>query len=293
MRILLGLVFCMLSNAALAEMQVVQFVAVSDSGFAHPHDLTLSPDRRYLFVADMNNDAVQVLDPDTLHPLAMFGVGELSRPHDVAFDRQGRLLVADTGNNRVAIYRVDGLDASFSHALEEGLRAPEGVAVAGDGRVYVTNARGDDIVVFQDAKRVLTVGASGSDPGEYRRPHDIGVDARGTVYVADPGNDRVQILDSELGFITSLGGEAPYDFDEPKYFFVDESGRLYVGDQHNDQVKIYNEQRELVGVIGTGERGDAPGQLDRPEGVEVHGNRVWVSDTYNNRIVLYRLEPAS
>ena len=69
-RMLAGLGFCMLSNAALAEMRAVEFVAVSESSFAHPHDLTLSPERRYLFVTDMNNDVVKVVDPDTLHTRA-------------------------------------------------------------------------------------------------------------------------------------------------------------------------------------------------------------------------------
>ncbi len=40
---------------------------------------------------------------------------------------------------------------------------------------------------------------------------------------------------------------------------------------------------------GSGARAaDGDGQLDRPEGVTVRGDHVWVSDTYNNRILLFK-----
>ncbi len=35
-------------------------------------------------------------------------------------------------------------------------------------------------------------------------------------------------------------------------------------------------------------RRNGRGQLDRPEGVTVRGDHVWVSDTYNHRILLFK-----
>ena len=43
------------------------------------------------------------------------------------------------------------------------------------------------------------------------------------------------------------------------------------------------------GVLGEGPSGTEPGALDHPEGAEVAGERLWIADTGNNRIVLYRL----
>ncbi len=117
----------------------------------------------------------------------------------------------------------------------------------------------------------------------------MGVDARGRVYAVDPGNDRIQVLSPALGLLGVLAGP-PYDFDEPKYLAFDERGWLYVADEHNNQVKIFDENRKPLAVIGSGERGKGPDRLNKPEGVEARGGRVWVSDTYNHRIVLYRLQ---
>jgi len=42
-------------------------------------------------------------------------------------------------------------------------------------------------------------------------------------------------------------------------------------------------------TLGSDKSGLGPGQLDRPEGTAIDGADVWFSDTYNNRIVRYRI----
>ena len=168
--------------------------AASDTSFSRPHDLVLSPDAASLYASDAGNDAVQVLDPMTLRTLGTIGPDELDSPHDVVFDARGRLLVADTGN------------------------------------------------------------------------------------------DRIQILAADLNVLRSLGGVG-YDFNEPRYVAFDGQGRLYVADEYNDAVKIFDAQYRLLLTLGTA--GNAP--LNRPEGVAVRGDTLWVSDTHNDRILRYRL----
>ena len=99
------------------------------------------------------------------------------------------------------------------------------------------------------------------------------------------------MLGPKLEFIAALGG-TPYDFDEPKYLAFDGRGWLYVADEDNNQIKIFDENREPLAVIGSGRRGKGADRLNKPEGVEAVGDRVWVSDTYNHRILLYRLKGA-
>jgi len=82
-----------------------EFVASSQSDFAHPHDLVLDPSGKYLLVSDMQNNVIRVLDPQSLKTISKIGEGELAAPHDVSFDSLGRLLVADSGNNRIVIYQ--------------------------------------------------------------------------------------------------------------------------------------------------------------------------------------------
>lgn len=260
-----------------------ELVATSDTTLARPHDLVVSDDGQRLYVSDMENHVIKVLDANTLAILGEIGRGELRSPHDVTFDEWRRLLVADTGNNRIAIYRLDGVRGRYEGELKGGLSSPEGVAVAPDGRVFVTNAGTGAIVVFEGARVAVNRGDLG-----LRRPHDIEIHRNGTVYVADSGNHRIVVLDRDLKPLRELRGPT-YRFDEPKYLAFDDRGWLYVADEDNNQVRIFINETQPMAVIGTGRPGTGPNQLRKPEGVTTRGNRVWISDTYNDRVVLYRL----
>jgi sugar lactone lactonase YvrE len=55
-----------------------------------------------LWVSSLN-DRVQAYAPDGRY---LMGIGGLSRPHGLAFDRAGHLFVADAGAQRIRMYRV-------------------------------------------------------------------------------------------------------------------------------------------------------------------------------------------
>ena len=82
-----------------------------------------------------------------------------------------------------------------------------------------------------------------------------------------------------------------YLFRQPKYLATNERGWLLVADEDNHQIKIFDERYDLIGVIGDQTQGRGPDRLRKPEGVTTRGDIVWVSDTYNNRIVRFRLIP--
>lgn len=289
--VLIAFAIFALTAAPVAAQVSATFEAESDRSFGNPHDLVLSPDGTRLYVADVNNDAVKVLDPQTLETIGILGTSELSRPHDVAFDPKGRLLVADTGNDRIAIYELSGEGARLVDEIT-GLSSPEGVVAAPDGTIYMTNVGRNNVEAWRDGKRIARMGARGAGANEYVRPHDIDIDAAGNLYVSDPGSNRIQMLDDALRMVGEIGGER-YKFNEPKYFTITESGWIIVTDKFNNQVKILNQDHEIVGVIGTGTSGLAPNAFNQPEGAEVRGDTLWVSDTHNGRITRFRLEGIS
>lgn len=276
-------------DAGVAHAQLLRpvLLQISEAEFSRPHDLVLSPDGKFLYVADVGNDAVQVLDPATLKVVGKIGADDLDSPHDVAFDKQGQLLVADTGNDRIAIYRVQGARGQFAGELKGGLDSPEGVAPLPDGRVVVTNAGSHDVVVLFKEQVVSRFGRGGSGPQAYVRPHDLIADPEGRLYVTDPGNNRIHILDRNFRQI-GLIGPPTHSFNEPKYLHMDGKGRLYVSDEYNNVVKIFDRDLHRVAIIPPA-RGGRAIRLNQPEGVTAREGRVWISDTYNNRIVLYEL----
>ena len=276
--------FVFLSVAPVGRAAELRFSleAASAEDFARPHDVVLSPDGSKLYVADNGNHRIAVLDALFLTEIGSFGSGEVREPHDVVFDGEGRLLVADTGNNRIAIYEVSGSGGRLAGQLAGGIRGPEGVDVHSDGRVLATGAQSGNLVVFQEGRII-------KERGGFSAPHDITVAPDGSLWVADSGNNRMVQLDEDLRMVRVLAGGV-YAFSGPRYQDFDSSGRMFVADKYSNQIKIIAPDGALLQVLGTKRAGRGDGLFDRPEGVEIRDNQAWFADTYNNRIVRYRVD---
>jgi 6-phosphogluconolactonase (cycloisomerase 2 family) len=271
--------------AAQPKLEARQLAERAD-GLAQPHDAALSPDGKLLYVTDMRNSRISVLDAMTLEPVGTFGERELSYPHDAEFDKAGRLLVADTGNDRIAIYEVQGARSKLVGELT-GLSGPEGIAVAPDGRVIVTNTRSATLAVFHDARLERTLGVRGARDGEFSNPHDVDAAPDGSIYVVDSGNDRVQVFDAELRHRASFG--AALGLRGPKYLGFD-GDRLWLADEYNHRILLLDRGGRALGVLGTGRRGRSANEFHKPEAVLARAPYVWVIDTYNDRVVLLRVD---
>lgn len=268
--------------ASLKSTQLAEF----GEGLSQPHDGAFSPDGRLLYLTDMANSRMVVLDAMTLRPVGAFGKGELSYPHDAEFDHAGRLLVADTGNDRIAIYEVRAGQGKLVGELK-GLAGPEGVAVAPDGRVLATNTRAGSLAVFRDGRLERTIGSHGGGEGQFSHPHDVDTAADGTTYVVDSGNNRVQVFDAALKPLPGFG--PALKLNRPTYLAID-GERLWLADEYNHRVLLLDRGYQALGMLGTGRQGQGPNAFHKPEAVLARGQHVWVMDTYNDRVVLLRVE---
>jgi len=279
---LAALLFVGLSFAPLAAAAFeVEFVSASPVALDNPHDLKLSPDGRYLFVSDVDNNRVAVLDPATLALIAAFGSDHQSGTHDIDFDAEGRAYVADTRNNRVVIYRMDGPKATLIGQIDERIRGPEGVLAHPNGKLYVSGAWSGNVVAYQDGTIVAELTGLSS-------PHDLERAPDGDIWLADSGNDRMLLLSPDLQIKRQLKG-APYNFDGVRYQDLLPDGTLIAADKNNHQVKVIGTDGTLLLVIGTGRPEKGSGKFTTPEGVEVKGETIWISDSGNDRVVKYKI----
>jgi DNA-binding beta-propeller fold protein YncE len=72
------------------------------------------------------------------------------------------------------------------------------------GNIYVSDGNGNSrIAKFdKDGKFIKSWGSRGSEPGQFNAPYGIVIDAQGLVYVADRGNNRIQVFDADGNFKT-------------------------------------------------------------------------------------------
>jgi tripartite motif-containing protein 71 len=121
------------------------------------------------------------------------GGDALYYPDTAIRDRQGRIYVSDSVNERIAVF---GKDGKFQYDIG-GMSLPRGMAIDGDQKLYVTDAIGQSIGVFDvsgdKAKPLFTFGDFGVGDGQFNYPNDIALDSTGRLYIADRASDRVQV----------------------------------------------------------------------------------------------------
>jgi DNA-binding beta-propeller fold protein YncE len=93
-----------------------------------------------------------------------------------------------------------------SGAQGEQFNRPTDVAWDSDGNIYVADGFGNSRIAKYDrnGKWVKNWGQTGTQPGQFSIVHGIAIDAQNNVYVADRGNRRIQVFDSNGTFKTQF-----------------------------------------------------------------------------------------
>jgi DNA-binding beta-propeller fold protein YncE len=245
--------------------------------FKWPMGLTLQADG-VLYVSDTYNHTLRRISP----------TGEVTTFAGIAG-------VAGSGNGPAAI-------AQF--------RAPVGLAVDGQGTVYVADTGNHTIRKVTAAGVVTTLagqaGRKGSRDGSgeaarFNLPHGIAVAANGLVYVADTGNHTIRCI-TPTGIVTTVAGLAGQKgavdglgaaarFKHPAGLAVDATGSLYITDNGNYTLRYLS----VTGVVTTlagqaGQKGSTDGarasaRFNTLNGVAVDAQgQVYVADFINSTI---------
>jgi hypothetical protein len=126
------------------------------------------------------------------------GPGEFNAPFDVAVSPDGGTIsVSDSGNDRIQQFDPSGnyLDTFGSQGSAVGqFDTPKGLTYDSAGYLYIVDSGNNRIAVALSSSVIGTSGTSGTALGQFQEAINLGVGSRG-IYVADTGNNRVQIFD--------------------------------------------------------------------------------------------------
>ena len=222
---------------------------------------------------DMSGD-IFVSDP-TVGSVFIYGAdltpkGEikgLSRPLGVAIDGQGLLLVGSHGRKNIEVY--DPANGYLLDEFGEGVvQMPNAITVDDLGNIYVTDSVRHVVWVFGPAYQLTGwIGNPGEGPHDLKFPIDAAVQlATQEIFVADQGNNRVQVYDLQgkwLRSITWNGYGCSYwsgTCTVPKFMGlqaldIDSVGQLHVLDRFGGAVitfdSVTGSQVDAYGSFGT------------------------------------------
>src|SRR5262245_14344088 len=115
-----------------------------------------------------------------------------------AADAQSFNLSTPEQNAKLKVQFVGQL---FNDKNREYFVGPFGVSLDSEDRVYIADDLAHRVLVLDKSRKLLEViGEKGNQPGNFAWVDAIVSDRAGNLYVADTGNDRIQIFDRKRRF---------------------------------------------------------------------------------------------
>jgi len=154
-----------------------------------------------------------------------------SYSHAVRIDRDDNIWAIDKGSDMIIRFTPEGrVSMVFGRkkeasdeavpwtrvtppraAIDGQFRQPTDVTWDPQGSIFISDGYINSRVAKYDknGRWVKQWGDRGTKPGEFNTPHSIAADAQGNIYVADRGNRRIQVFDSDGGFLREIRIDVP------------------------------------------------------------------------------------
>ncbi|MBI1878317.1 MAG: hypothetical protein HYR94_08850 [Chloroflexi bacterium] len=223
----------------------------------------------------------------------------LNRPYALAVDSADNVFIAEIEGHRVLKFDTNGnFKAQIGYTGlcrpdTGGICRPTGLAVALDGRVWITEEWPERVSIFTYTVSTFSytdqlgvTWASGSDNAHFHTPEGVAFDSVGRIYVADRRNNRVQIFDNSHAYSTTLGGTCglgDYQLCQPYGLAIGSGNVLYVADTDNKRVQVY---RPVGNSLVFSQSITATG-LGRVTGVAIDANYVYAADRFGSLVWVF------
>lgn len=296
-----------------------------------------------MFIADTNNNRIRRVDARTGVISTYAGNGNsgpfgdgtpatsasLSSPTSITLDAAGNIYFADSGNN--AVRRIDsstgiittvagtlgfsGNDGDGSAATHAHLNDPNGVALDGQGNLYIADTANNVVRIVNLSSGIIdrfagsytqnyTGDGGRANAATLNLPWGVTVAPDGELYIADQYNHCIRKVDLNNVITTVIGnGNQGYQGDggaalsaelnEPATIAIDVANNIYVADAGNNAVRKVNAATGIITtVVGNGQEsfaGDGGpanmASLYGPYSLALDGpGNLYIADLFHNRI---------
>ncbi len=213
---------------------------------------------------------------------------ELVRPMAVAFAEQANIVyVADPGAGCVHRYDLgSGKYRQLRLAGGASLVSPVGLAVASDGRLFVSDSQLAEILVADVDDKVLKPMQLDTP---LQRPTGLAWDASANqLVVVDTAAQVIRRYSASGSLIGEYGrrGEQAGTLNYPTYLWLENNRDLLVSDSLNFRIQRFSFDGSVLSQFG--KPGDATGALSRPKGVAADNfGHIYVVDSLFHAIQVF------
>lgn len=328
---------CVATTVAGATESTASTIALTKGQFSAPAGLALGSGKQagHVYVSDREAHTVSViasggefavLAGSSGNPGKSDGSGTLAllnQPRGLAFQPDGKLLVADSGNTLLRTITLDtqGVQTHVPTEADAFVYLPAALSVHASSTTSYILDTGNHLLKRLRTDGVVEIvagsGVSGTDNGallnaRFNSPAGLAIAASGSIlYVADTDNHVIRAVNLVTGTVSTYAGQmaakgaadgdaaTTASFERPMGLALHASGDLYVADSGNSRIRVVttdfaSKKRVVVTLAGSG-----PGFRDgiaskawfaAPEDIALGGDgMLYVADTGNG--IIRRIAP--
>jgi len=276
--------------------RVITAVYGHEQSLMAPQHLAMDS-RGRLIITDPALPAVHVLDGKKSFRIAAGERRRLHNPNGVAVDANDNIYVVDSDLGLIEVYDPHGNFLRYIGKIDDESIFDYPTAIAIDRKnahIYLLDSPRNVMLILDLHGTILKrVGRRSSDevPVDFFYPSEIAVSAD-EVVVLDSAASRLQVFNLDGRLLRQINTYTSNTPGIPEAAVemglgIDTEGNIYLSNLRDSGVRVFDHDGKVLNSFGN--RGTLVGQFDSPSGVWVEKDGLYIADTRNRRVEVFKI----
>jgi peptidylamidoglycolate lyase len=214
---------------------------------------------------DRTGKMLQAWSEDTLRVRSAHGLRVGPEGNIWCVDVDGHVVIKLSPEGRVLMVLGNRQGNPGNNDARDAFNRPTNVGFLANGDFLVSDGYVNSRVVEfnPQGEYVRHWGVKGTGDGEFNLVHDVAVDSKGRIYVADRSNERIQVFDGSGKFTAKWTGiGSPWGI-----YYSPKDEAIFMCDGKYNRILKLNLEGQVLGILSSW--GKAPGKLDYAHSIAV------------------------